>query len=183
MIISLSGYPGSGKSTVGKLLSEALGYKRYSMGDFQRTLAEQNNMTLNEWNTAEEQNDAHDRMVEAYQTKLGQEEDTFIVDGRLSWFAIPHSFKVFLNVDPDEGARRIFEHAKRGSRPNEISYKTVGEVKDKAAERITSENKRYKAYYGVTYDNMANFDLVIDTTNTSPEQVAQQIIDKMGTIA
>ncbi|PIR47254.1 hypothetical protein COV06_04170 [Candidatus Uhrbacteria bacterium CG10_big_fil_rev_8_21_14_0_10_50_16] len=183
MIITLSGYPGSGKSTVGKLLSGKLGYKRYSMGDFQRTLAEQNGMTLNEWNAEEEQEDAHDRMVEGYQTNLGKTEDNFIVDGRLSWYAIPQSFKVFLGVDPAEGAKRIFAHASTGARPNEVPYKNVEEAQELARLRVASENKRFKEYYDVTYDNPANFDLIIDTTHTAPEEVAQQIIDKMGTIA
>ena len=33
MIITISGLPGSGKSTIGKMLAKKLGYKFYSMGD------------------------------------------------------------------------------------------------------------------------------------------------------
>ena len=183
MIITLAGYPGAGKSTVGKLLAQELGYNRYSMGDLQRRLAAENGMTLEEWNAAEEEDDTHDRMIEDYQTKLGKEEDNFIVDGRLSWFAIPHSLKIFLNVDPDEGARRIFEHAQEGARPNQKTFESADEVKKASKERIASENKRYMAYYGVTYDNFENFDLVIDTTDIPPEEVVRQIIDKMGQMA
>jgi cytidylate kinase len=45
MIITLSGYPGSGKSTAGKLLAAKLGYNRYSIGDLQRRLAAEHNLT------------------------------------------------------------------------------------------------------------------------------------------
>ena len=180
MIITLAGYPGAGKSTVGKMLAKELDYKRYSMGDLQRRLAKENSMTIDEWNAAEEEDDSHDRMVDDYQTKLGKEENNFIVDGRLSWFAIPHSLKVFLNVDPDEGARRIFEHAKEGARPNEETYKDAEEVKRLAAERVASENKRFMEFYGVTYDNPENFDLVVDTTSISPEEVIAKIKERIN---
>lgn len=183
MIITLAGYPGAGKSTVGKLLAKELDYQRYSMGDLQRRLAKENGMTIDEWNAAEEEDDSHDRMIEEYQTKLGKEEDNFIVDGRLSWFAIPHSLKIFLDVDPDEGARRILEHAKEGARPNEEDYKGPEEVKRLAKERVASENKRFMEFYGVTYDDPKNFDLRIDTTKIPATEVVSRIIDKMGQMA
>ncbi|NQV12595.1 cytidylate kinase family protein [Candidatus Uhrbacteria bacterium] len=180
MIITIAGYPGSGKSTVGKILAEKLEYKRYSMGDLQRDLAKKHGMTLQEWQTHEEGDDSFDRELDENQRKLGLEEDNFIVDGRLSWYFMPHSLKIFLNVDPKEGARRIFEHAKEGDRPNENPYDSIEQVVKQAADRVESENKRYMAYHGVHWDDVEKFDLVIDTTKTSPEEVAQQIIDKMA---
>ena len=177
MIITLSGYPGSGKSTVGKILAEKLGYKRYSIGDLQRRLASEHTMSLLDWNALEETDDSHDRKIEDYQKKLGKEEDNFIIDGRLSWYAIPHSLKIFLDVDPNEGARRILEHAKKGARPDEIAYDSLEDVKEKAKDRISSENKRYEAYYGVRYDDKEKYDLVVDTTSTPPKEVVERILE------
>ncbi len=179
MIITLTGYPGSGKSTVGNLLATKLGYKRYSIGDLQRRLAKENNMSLEDWNALEETDPSHDRKIEEYQEKLGKDEDDFIIDGRISWNFIPHALKVFLNVDPNEGARRIFAHAEEGKRPNEATYNTVEEVKERAVVRVASENKRFLEYYGTKWDDMDKMDLVIDTTNLSPEQVIEQIVDKI----
>jgi CMP/dCMP kinase len=180
MIITIAGYPGSGKSTVGKLLANRLEYNRYSMGDLQRGLAEEHGMTLQEWQTHEEGDDKFDRELDEGQKQLGLKEDNFIVDGRLSWYFIPHSLKVFLDVDPKEGARRIYEHAKDGDRPNENNYESIEQVEKDAESRVKSENKRYMDYHGVTWDNKDKFDIVIDTTNIGPEEVVSQIIDKMA---
>ena len=179
MIITIAGYPGSGKSTVGKILAEKLGYNRYSMGDLQRNLAKEHGMTLQEWQTHEEGDDKYDRELDENQRQLGLNEDNFIVDGRLSWHFIPHSLKIFLNVDPREGAKRIFDHAKKGDRPNENPYHSIEQVMEQAKARVASENKRYMDYHGVHWDDKEKFDLVIDTTNIGPEEVATQIIDKM----
>ncbi|MEK7108246.1 MAG: cytidylate kinase family protein [Patescibacteria group bacterium] len=179
MIITLSGYPGSGKSTVAKLLAAQLGYTRYSMGDLRGKKAQEHSMTIDEWNAHGEQSQETDVPVDEYQRELGKKEDNFIIDGRLSWHFIPHSFKVFLDVDDTEGARRIFEHAKSGARKDEPHYTSPKDVQKWAHERTTSDNRRYQRYYGVAWDTPSNFDLVIDTTHTAPEEVAQQIIDKM----
>ena len=137
-------------------------------------------MTIAQWNAHQESDDANDRQIEEYQTQLGQREDNFIIDGRLSWYAIPHSLKVFLTVDPDEGARRIFTHAQEGGRAHEDAYTSAQEVREANATRIASENKRYMEYYGVTYDNEENFDLVVDTTTTPPDAVLAQILAAMA---
>lgn len=180
MIITLAGYPGSGKSTVGKLLANKLGYTRYSIGDIQRNLAHEHSMTLQEWQSHEETDDSFDRKVDDDQRSLGLTEDNLVVDGRLSWYFIPHALKIFLDVSPAEGARRIFEHAKQGDRQDENPYTSVEQVMSQASDRVESENKRYMAYHGVNWDDKSKFDLVIDTTNIGPNEVVQQIIDKMA---
>lgn len=49
-----------------------------------------------------------DREVDKRQAQLGQVDDNFIIDGRLAFYFIPHSFRVRLVVDSQEAARRIF---------------------------------------------------------------------------
>ena len=44
MIITISGWPGSGKTSVGKLLSKKLGYQFYSMGDLRGKVALEKNL-------------------------------------------------------------------------------------------------------------------------------------------
>lgn len=177
MIITLSGYPGSGKSSVARLVAQRLGMKRSSMGDLRRQLAQERGMTIDEWNALGETSDETDVPVDERQRTLGKQEDNFIIDGRISWYFIPHSFKVFLDVDPVEGARRIFAHAKEGARMSEKTYASADEVRKQAMERSASDNVRYGKYYGIRWDDKSRFDLVIDTTSASPEDIAERIIE------
>jgi len=45
-------------------------------------------------------------------------------------------------------------------------------------ERSRIENERYWEIYHVRKDNMKNYDLVIDTSKITPEEVADKIIEK-----
>ena len=109
-------------------------------------------MTIDEWNAHGEGNQETDVPIDEEQRELGKKEDNCIIDGRLSWYFIPHSFKVFLDVDGKEGARRIFEHAKSGARKDEHTYTSAEEVAAWARARTASDNRRYQKYYGVTWD-------------------------------
>jgi len=180
MIISLAGYPGSGKSTVGKLLAKKLEYKKYSMGDLRRAEARERGMTLEEWNKFGETSEETDIPVDKRLEKLGKEEDNFVIDSRLAWYFVPNSFKVFLNVDPTVGAKRIYGDIKSGDRPEQKQYSSLDEVIQADQDRTDSDNRRYDKYYGVKWDDFDNFDLMLDTSDTSPEEVVEKIIDKMS---
>ena len=177
MIITLNGYPGSGKSTVGKLLATRLNIKRYAMGDLRRDAAEERGMTLEAWNTLGETSPETDLYVEEKVKQLGRGEDHFLLDSRTAFHYIPNSVKIFLTVDPKEGARRIFEDIQAGARDEQNPYTSIKEVVEANAERTESDNRRYQKYYGFRWDNLEAYDHVIDTTFIPPEKVVDQIIE------
>lgn len=183
MIITLSGYAGSGKSTVGNLLAEQLNYERYSMGDLFGKMAQEKGMTIEEFNALSETRDDIDKEIDDYATKLGKEEDNFILDGWIAWNFIPQGLNVFLTVDEDEAAKRILSHAKEGGRADEPEYETVEDVKTAVQTRVASHASRFMEYYGIKWDDLDKMDLVIDTTSIPPEEVVRQIIDKMKEMA
>jgi cytidylate kinase len=180
MIISISGMPGAGKSTVAKILSRRLGMKRYYMGGMRRELARKRGMNLDELNRLGEKEDWTDREVDDYQAGLGRTEDNFIIEGRTSFFLIPHSFKVFLHVDADVGAKRIFEDVHSNIERNEARYRDVRETSEAIRKRLESDRKRYRKYYDMDVFDTSKFDLVIDTTTMKPEEVAEKIIDAVN---
>ena len=108
MIISLSGAEGAGKSTIAKMLAAKLGWPRYYMGRIWREKAQEKGLTLVEYQKMGETDPSIDREIDEYQKKLGETLDNFVIEGRTSWYFIPHSFKIFLDVSPEEGAKRIF---------------------------------------------------------------------------
>jgi predicted cytidylate kinase len=179
MIISLGGLPGAGKSTVKKLLAERCGLRSYSMGDMRGKMALERGMTIDEFNTLGMTESFTDTDVDTYQARLGTTEDHFIIDGWMSWHAIPHSFKVFLTIDPRVAAERIFSARQHESgREDEPLYRTVEETQETLARRIAQNQERYKKWYSVDFLDPSHYDCVIDTTHLTPEEVVAEILDR-----
>ncbi len=174
MRITISGTPGSGKSTIAKLLAEKLGYKHYSVGDFRRERAESLGMNLNEYNKLGEEKDFTDKEADEWQKKLGKEKDNFIIDGRLSYHFISKALKIFIDADEKERAKRIFND-KRSSE----KYKTKEEALKEIQQRQKSDIKRYEKYYGINPFKKENHDLVIDTTGKNIEQTIKLAYTKI----
>ena len=121
MIITISGMPGSGKTTVAKLLAKRLGYEHYSMGDLRGKMAMERGISIDELNKLGEKESWTDKEADDYQKKLGETEDNFVTDGRTGFHFIPHSRKIFLKVDLRIGAERIKERARElGYLPREV---------------------------------------------------------------
>ncbi|KKW30903.1 MAG: Cytidylate kinase [Candidatus Uhrbacteria bacterium GW2011_GWD2_52_7] len=179
MIIALSGLAGSGKSTIKSMLAKRLGYKAYSVGDLRGKMALDRGITIDQLNDIGMEHDYTDKDVDNYQTQLGKQEDNFVIDGWLSWFFIPHAVKVFLSVDPDEGARRIYEAKKNNpqARKDEPDYPSVEAAKAAIAARTASNASRYKKWYNADFLDLSHYDLVIDTTSNPPEEVVRIIQD------
>lgn len=171
MKITIAGEAGSGKGTVRDILKQKLGYETWSMGDMRREIAKKHKLTIHELNKIGEKEDWTDKEVDNFQKKLNRKEN-LIVEGRLSWYFIPDSLKIFLDVSPEVAAKRIFNH----KRCTETKTKDIKEMEEKTKERKQSDIKRYEKYYNVNPYNKENFDVVIDTTNKTPEEVAEKIL-------
>lgn len=176
MIISLSGASGSGKSTIAQKLADTLSWPRYYMGGLRRDIAAKQGLTLAEYNKLGESDIKTDQEVDLYQKKLGEESDNFIIEGRTSWYFIPHSIKIYLDVDLREGAQRVFNHLQKKNKRNEDKeLDSVEKVEKSVIKRLKSDNLRYQKYYGITGYNRENYDFYLNTTNLSPEESFQQV--------
>lgn len=175
MIVSISGRPGSGKSAVAIRVARRLGLTHVSAGDFMRQMAEERGMTILELSRTAEDGDSIDREIDARTVRLGEEGDDFVIDARLGWHFLPKSFKVFLEVDPNVAAQRIYGAGRAAEQENTDLEETRRAIES----RIESEASRYHDYYGVDYADHAHYDLVVDTSEKSVEEVVEVIVGRI----
>jgi cytidylate kinase len=177
-IITISGKPGSGKSSTADKVAELLGYTRYSSGDFVRNLLAQKKLTLAEYNKRAMSDHSLDEEVDMMLRSL-REKDDIVVDSRLGFYWIPESFKVYLDLDMQVATVRIFKDTMTNNlrKQGGEGDSSLNEVVQQVSERMRSEQNRFKDVYGVDPYQTDRFDLVIDTSRHSPQTVALNIFD------
>jgi cytidylate kinase len=176
MIISISGAEGAGKSTIAKMIAEKLGWPRYYIGGIRRQKAAERGLTLEEYNKLGETDSSTDIEVDEYQKNLGETQDNFIIEGRTSWYFIPHSFKIFLDVSFEEGAKRIFNDLQKNDSRNEgKDLKTYEDVLKSLKSRRQSDKIRYAKYFNIDVFDLDHYDFVLDTTNLNIEEVFKAV--------
>jgi cytidylate kinase len=161
-IITVAGSPGSGKSSTAKALAAALGYRHFSSGDQFRRLAAARGESIEAMNISAEAQREIDRKVDRLLEEMYRVEQKLVVDSRMAWRWMPQSFKVFLVLDPDTAAERIFAHLQQEGRLSEAAQ-SVQEVRESIERRSASEQKRYAALYHVDFADTLNFDVVVNT--------------------
>ena len=102
-------------------------------------------------------------------------EEKLAIDSRMAWHWMPGSFKVFLVLDPDTAAKRIFKHLRHEGRTSEDA-RSVEEVRNSIERRFASEQKRYAGLYGVNPTDPLNFDIVINTRNNDLKTVTAMLL-------
>lgn len=171
MIITVSGTMGSGKSTLAKKLAKELNFEYFYMGQIFRDLAKKRNLSLREYLELGETDPRIDKEVDDYQINIAKNNDNFIIDGRISFFLIPESIKLYIYSSLDVGAERIYKDLQKNYKRNEGNLKTIIDVKQEIEKRLATDKKRYRKYYNIDVFNPENFDLAIDSSNLNEEEV------------
>jgi len=161
-IITIAGSLGSGKSSTARAVASTLGFKHFSSGDLFRQLAVERGESIEAMNISAEVQRDIDLKVDNLLQEMYRTDDKLVIDSRMAWRWMPFSFKVFLVLDPDTAAARIFDHLQDEGRMSEDAT-SVQEVRQSIDRRFASEQKRYAALYGVNATDPLNFDIVINT--------------------
>lgn len=175
MLITIWWKAWSGKWTVSKLLAKELWYEIVSIWDMKRKLAAEMWINIIEFNKMwddPEKSAEFDLKYEEYQQNL-RLSDNIILDSRLGFYAQPHAFKILLDVDEEVAWERIFK-AERDTDKHASKKHAIAQVK----ERNSSDEARYQKLYNVDLWNPNNYNLVIDTSERTPEEVLQIILDE-----
>ena len=171
-IITLSGDIGSGKSSVAAELQKLSGYDIIGTGRIQRAIAERRGLTTLELNKISETDRSVDDEIDNFVIELGKSKDHLIVDSRLAWHFIPDAFKVYLSVDAMIGAERVFNAGRSDENNPSLEATLLNNRK-----RQDSEDQRFHKLYGVHFRRHDNYDLIVDTSSISPEEIASKIFE------
>jgi len=175
MHITITGDLGSGKSSVAKMLCEKLNFKYFSTGNVQRELSKKQGLDTLQMNYLAEKNAEIDKYIDDLTKNINTENKNYILDSRMAWFFIEKSFKIYLTVKVEVAAARVMADKERNSEP---SAHDLQEKIDNLNERKIAERKRFNKKYDVDYLDLNNYDLVLDTSFKTIEEVVEIIIDK-----
>ncbi len=152
MIITISGAPGTGTSTLARSLSSELHLRYVNSGDLFRKIASEKNISVRDMNRFAEKGPEIDYLIDDAQKALARDGGG-IFEGRLSGHLLPADFRVLLKADLRIRAERI---SKRES-------KLIEDAMSETRQREESEARRYKMYYNIDISDYSTYDLVLDT--------------------
>ena len=152
MIITVSGAPGTGTTSLSRSLAAELGLRWINSGEIFRKIAEQKNVTMRELNRLAEKGPEIDYLIDDAQLALAREAGG-VFEGRLSGHLLAADLKVALKADIKVRAGRI---ARRES-------KILEDALQETRAREESEARRYKMYYNIDINDLSIYDLVVDT--------------------
>lgn len=177
-IITISGKPGSGKSSTADRVAELLGFSRYSAGDMVRQHIHKTHSTLEKYNQDALEDTRLDEIVDEKLRSLRNHSD-IVIDSRLGFYWLPESFKVYLDLDLDLSTARIFKSImsdpSRGAIESQSS--SLNEVAKQVKKRMLAEQHRFRGLYGVDPFDLNHYDFVIDTSRQNVQSVAIAVFD------
>lgn len=168
--IVITGFPGTGSSTVARMLAEEFGFEYVYAGGIMRAMAAERGQSIDDFHTEVLQNPEIDRQLDATLATRAGAGQAVIESRTLPWLLGPDvaAYKVWLRCTRAEQVRRMSLRGPAG----------VAESR-RLAEREAVERDRYKVLYGFDMQDLAVFDQVIDTTTIPARQVADLIIAEL----
>jgi len=168
-VIAISGQPGCGSTTTGRLLAKKLGLQFFSAGEYFKSFSKGKTQEAVEFlgsekGSSKDFHEAIDRLM-VEKAKKGD----IVIDGKLAIHFLKEiaGAKIWLKASP---AKRAERYAKRDGISVESAARTVNE-------KDGLERKTFRKLYGFdTFSQEKEADFVIDTSDKTPEQVVLGII-------
>ena len=173
MIVAIGGPPGSGKTTVAERFAQAHAYALVSAGAKFRELAKARGLSLDALGQAAEADPEIDRSLDRAVLEEILRQDAsgrdVIVDGRIQAHLLAQrrvpSLKVLIDAPLAVRAARI------GGREEKDAQRAEREI----VRRESSERRRYKAIYGIELADTSMYDLVIDSSDKTPDRIVELV--------
>ncbi len=169
MLVTISGVPGSGKTTVARLLARRLELPHIYAGDLYRAEAKRRAMTLEEFNRESERDHSIDRKLDDEMAAHARRGNC-ILEGRLAGYLAAadgvDAFKVWLTASDEVRARRVAQRENGDWR----------RVEEENRARHESDARRYREIYGFNLADTEVYDLVLSSDDRTPEQIVEELV-------
>ncbi len=170
-VIVVSGPPGSGSTSVSKLLAEKLGYRYFVPGKIHKDIAGKKNETdsaLAAWRSAEGSSDEFHRSLDKLQIDEAKK-GKVVICGKLAIHFLKDisDCKVWLDIPLEVRAKRT---AERDGIPFEEALKKI-------SERQEIERKEWKRIYGFDYFYQREIaDYILDSSGMTLKETVDRIL-------
>ena len=163
--IILSRQVTSVKTTIGRLLVEKLNYDFVSLGTIIRARAQQEGIHVAEFQKRCKENVSINKEMDAEFGSFCNEKDQLVVDYKMGFRFVRNAFHVYLKISEEDALERL----KAANRPDE-NFETV-------RERSESFKSQFLNAYQVDYTDECHYDLVINVSNKTGEEISQTIVN------
>ncbi len=169
-VLTIGGPPGSGKSTVGRLLAEILHREYISAGEIFRSEAKRRGVALRTLGELAQADDRIDKTLD--ETMVGLASPHRVLEGRIIGELVSRRFmpvvRIFITASEFTRAQRI---GRREGVPADLVLPAM-------RVREASEATRYRKYYGIELNDL-RYDIGIDSTRLDPRQVVRTILERL----
>lgn len=169
MYITINGQLGSGKSEICRYFSKEHGFEIFSTGRIQREKAMLEGISTLQMNEKSGKDYSLDYLIDNATVEFSKQHkgEDVIFDSRMAWHFVPDSFKIHLLVNPAEAGRRVFNNRVT----KEEKYSSEEDATNQLVERRRLEAERYLKVYNVYMNDFNNYNLILDTTSLSIDEV------------
>jgi cytidylate kinase len=169
--VVISGGIGTGKSTLARNLAKELGWEMISSGEWFRRWHEENGFPLDRPDLVPK--DVDEQLDYGLQQKM-RDDNRIVFESHLGgWLArdLPETFKVLCTAEWDTMISRAAKRDGKSFLEEERFAKKRGGTLQEKFERLYKVKDTFAPEF---------FDLVVDTTTLTPEEVLKQVIDNLS---
>mgnify|MGYP001626159251 FL=1 len=166
--MAIGGPPGSGKTTIAKLIAQKYGLRHVSIGQIFRRIAKERGLSLEQLSEVAAKDPSIDLMLDSI-AKEEAKKGNVVIDGHASPWLLKGlaNLRIAVVASFDVRVRRL---AERDGRP-------LDEVFRETRLREEIERGRFLKLYNIDITDYTDFDLVINSERFSPDEIVE-IIDK-----
>ncbi|MGH9243542.1 MAG: (d)CMP kinase [Acidimicrobiales bacterium] len=173
MLVTISGLPGAGTSTVARRVAAEVGLDHLDGGTVFRQLAAASGMSLAEFSARAEQRSDIDVELDRRLAERAHRGEVVLESRLAGWIATNEGLdglRVWIDCDEVTRARRVAQ--RDGVDPER--------ARGANRQREASERARYREYYGIDLGDLSIYDVVLDSAHARPDDLAAAIVRRVG---